>query len=79
MRWLTPDEKAFFAKMDGDHNAVYVVESYYGTDRKQMGLFSTQQKAQAWCDSRPDEETCLVVPYVIDEPEFGNTPKENLA
>lgn len=34
MKWVTPDEKAFFAKMDGDHNAVYVVESCYGTDRK---------------------------------------------
>lgn len=65
-------EEDFFKQMDENPNAVYVVESYHGLDRKRLGLFSTKANADAYCQSRPEEESCVVCPYVIDEPDFGN-------
>jgi hypothetical protein len=71
MKWA--GEEDFFAAMDANPDAVYAVELYSGTERRQLGLFSTKAKAAAWCD-RPefDEMTAVVCPFVIDEPDFGN-------
>lgn len=77
MKWISTDD--FHKQMDENPNAVYVVETYNGLDRKQLGLFSTKEKAQAWCDSWDDDHSCVVCPFVIDEPDFGNIPKKGLA
>lgn len=77
MKWVSTDE--FHKAMDENPSAVYVVEAYAGPDRKQLGLFSTKNKAQVWCDAQDDAVTCVVCPFVIDEPDFGNTPKRRLA
>ena len=72
MKWAGDEE--FFSAMDANPNAVYAVEMYRGVDRHQLALFASKAAADAWCQ-RPefDEMAAVVCPYVIDEPDFGNT------
>lgn len=70
MKWVSTEE--FHEAMDKNPSAVYVVESYRGIDRKQLGLFSTKERAEAWCNVWDDDYSCVVCPYIIDEPDFGN-------
>lgn len=77
MKWVSTDE--FNKQMDENPKAVYVVESYDGLERTQLALFSTKAKVQAYCDAQGDDVTCVVCPYVIDEPDFGNVGKDKMA
>lgn len=72
MKWVSSDE--FEKRMDENPNAVYVVETYLDNgNRSETGIFSTKRKAEDWCyEPINDERTCVVAPYVIDEPDFGN-------
>lgn len=71
MKWVGDDE--FFAAMDANPDAVYAVNLFHDGERKQTGLFSTKAKTNTWCNHPDfDDMTAVVVPYVIDEPDFRN-------
>ena len=46
-------------------------------EQERVDVFSTREKADAWADkfSGDDGYACVFVPYVVDEPEFGNVPR----
>ena len=45
--------------------------------QERVDIFSTREKADAWADKfdADDGYACVFVPYVVDEPEFGNVPR----
>ncbi len=71
-KWANDDD--FTNAVDQMENAVFVVECYAPSgNRNEIALFSTKERAEAWME-RPefDDLTCVVIPYVIDDPDFGN-------
>lgn len=46
---------------------------------KDYAVFSTIEKARAWCDTLCEEtyDHTVAAPFVVDVPEFGNVPKRD--
>lgn len=40
--------------------------------QEQTGVFSSIELAQAWSDHLGDEWLCIFVPYIVDDPDWGN-------
>ena len=74
MKWITSDE--FHDAMDANPYGVYLVNAYKAGKPVRDAIFSTKAKVEAWTNSLPDEYTCCVCPFVIDEPDFGNIKKD---
>lgn len=78
--------KSHFNKKDGDPmdfykahrggtgNVVMVFASYRGDER--FAIFGSIETAKAWALKLGDDFACAFVPYVIDEPDFGNTVRQ---
>lgn len=44
------------------------------------GIFRVFSRAEEWANNEGDDEASAVfVPFVVDEPEFGNVPRKALA
>lgn len=69
-------EEQFFRLHDAEPRGVYLVTVY---PEERNAIFGTKAAADAWLATLPDEDTAVVSPYVIDEPDFGNVPPERLA
>jgi hypothetical protein len=46
-------------------------------ESERPAIFSTQEKAQSWVDTLPEDVAAIFVPLVVDVPEFGNEAQEN--
>jgi hypothetical protein len=66
---MTDDE--FYANHDADPRGVYLVTVY---PDERTGIFTTQAAVTAWTEALADDETAVICPFVLDEPEFGNIP-----
>lgn len=81
VKWSKKD-KALFASLDADPKAVYVVDAINEDAEGPnciTAIFSTKAAADAWCDApENDDKSCVISPYVIDEPDFGNKLKKEM-
>ncbi|MCV0395466.1 MAG: hypothetical protein K5872_22220 [Rhizobiaceae bacterium] len=67
------DVAAFFDHHCSAAGGVIVVHIHDG-EGCQMGVFSSFNTAQEWIDRFDDAHQAVVVPYVLDEPDYGNVP-----
>lgn len=71
LKFISDDE--FHKQMDANPSAVYKVDMFIGGAWHRTGIFSTKKHAEQWCNlPEYDCATAVVVPYIIDEPNFGN-------
>ena len=55
---------------------VYLVNIFLKENFIQHGIFSDFTKAKGWMESFPSDHTCTCIPFVLDNPDYGITPKE---
>ncbi len=71
-------KSAMIAAHDALDSGVYIVETWVDGSLGQHGVFTTSEKAIAWMETLPGDVKCICAPFVLDHPEFGNTPKEEM-
>lgn len=65
--------------MDENPAGVYIVSIFREGAVVGHGVFSTKAKVKEWADKPEfDDAAALIVPFVIDEPDFGNIPKKEM-
>ena len=63
----------FYQRHRGGSGAVVVVIAIRDRDgQERTGIFSSIETADEWCRSLGDAVTCLFVPYIVDDPDWGN-------
>lgn len=70
----------FFARHDAHSQGVYLVISYpaaIGKDEK-YAILSSKKEVDKYTDELGTDYINVISPYIIDEPNFGNIPKEKL-
>lgn len=65
------ETESFFETHDAHPHGVYLVTIY---PEERNAVFTTKSAADAWIRSLPDYGQSLTIPYVLDEPDFGNVP-----
>lgn len=73
---MDDEQYTFYATHDAHPDGVYLVEVFAGEKFVQHGIFREFEKASEWMKSLPSEYACLCAPFVLNEPEFGNTPSK---
>lgn len=68
-------DEIFYAKHDACPQGVYVVTVY---PEERQAIFTNKAAVSAWLESLPEYVSSLVVPYVLDEPDFGNKIKKQM-
>ena len=63
---------------DALDGGVYIVMVFENGALNRHAVFSTMEKAKNWMDSHPGNISCLCAPFVIDNPEYGNIPKNEM-
>lgn len=75
---LTPSDSSqdFWKRHCSTPGGVICVFVYRGGDNPEaIAIFSDMEKVDAWLRRFADDSgTAVVVPYVIDEPDFGDVP-----
>lgn len=73
-------DEEFCKKMDENPLGVYCVDIYKNGEWVDAAVFSTKAKTDHLIDHHPiSDSDALVVPYIIDEPDFGNIAKGKLS
>lgn len=75
------DCEKFYAEHAAGGGLVVVTASRKdGALDPKIGIFSALDKAQAWADGLSDRDYFprVIAPYVVDAPEYGNVPDEDL-
>lgn len=67
-----PEINAFYAKHRGGSGNVLIVHAYHPSENDRLAVFGSIEAAEKWTDSLDDDWSCVICPYVVDEPEFGN-------
>jgi hypothetical protein len=77
---MTDEETDKFFADHVAHGSTHVVVAHVmledGAERH--GVFSSLEKAEAWADEIDEDGDVVFVPYIIDHPEYGNIPAEEL-
>lgn len=68
---MTDDPEAFFEAHCKTPGGILLVFS-----GDEIVAFSSLEKAKDWMKTRT--EPCVVSPHIIDEPDFGNVPREKM-
>lgn len=66
------DTIQFHVNHSANPNGVYIVESYSGEEIYGVAIFSTQEKAQDYLNQLPANFSNIIIPFMIDMPEWGN-------
>lgn len=69
---------SIYKEIDDHPDGVIVVQAYDNNEEVGMGIFSNEENANKWLNSLPEHYVCVVMPYVIDEPDYGNVEKVNI-
>jgi len=62
-------EAMFFERHDADPRGVYLVTVF---PEQRNAVFSTRAAVEAWLATLSEEVSTLTVPYVLNEPDYGN-------
>ena len=62
----------FYRKHRGGSGSVIIVSAYGDGDERQA-VFGSVEAAREWSDALGESWSCIFSPYVVDEPDFGNT------
>lgn len=70
---MTDECHDFFQRHRGGSGAVVVVMAYEGGQgQPTLGIFGSLETAQSWMASLGDRFTSVVVPFIVDDPDWGN-------
>jgi len=73
-----PAKKFFDRHRGGSGNVILAIAiNLINPDEEDSAVFSSIENAQAWSDQLGDEWSCILVPKVVDIPEYGNILLEN--
>lgn len=76
---IDPETRAFYDRHCSTPGGVVLAHIYDSDgDEMETGVFSSLAKAHEWVGTRVDATAAVFSPYVIDAPEYGNVPDENL-
>lgn len=70
----------FYEKQDAHPQGVYLVVTYHkkDPDYEQTAIFSTKTRVENYLNKLGENCTSAIVPFIIDEPNFGNIPRDKL-
>jgi hypothetical protein len=71
-------DAAFFKRHDSHPQGIYVVEVYLYGHQVATGIFSTQEKVSSFLEQFEPQHNAITIPFIIDHPDFGQTPKGKL-
>lgn len=70
---LGEDLAKFYEEHDADAKGVYLVEVYTPDGELDgLGVFTRHDLAQQWLANQKDENSCCVIPFMLDDPKWGN-------
>lgn len=67
--------RGFYNEHRGGSGAVIMVTVFDGGLPNRMGVFSCIERAEEWAAKLGDDVQIVFSPHVVDEPYFGNVPK----
>ena len=74
---MSAEKDEFFARHRGGTGNVVVAWVLKDGERDQISVFGSIEQANAWANrfNEDDGYVCVFVPFVVDEPDYGNVPK----
>lgn len=65
------DDK-FYAEHDDHDQGVYLVTTFLH-GKETFSIFSCKHKVESFLSNQPEESSSVVIPFIVDEPNWGNT------